>query len=259
MNRRAETALGLAVAFVAAIVIVMCFVAALSGCAPTGNVQEPKQTVTTDPAVAQKLDGIQAAQVALDTKLTTVSTTIQKSAQDNDQFRNQVKGGIASLTQNQFRLESWLAKDVGGHWMLGLRRIPDFPDRSGLVETPALGGGPIGDLRSGADSGSALSGAQSEGPVLKEPKGGESVLDSLILILIVWASTLTAVGVSIGLESWLVAQEAKDKGLKLRLCQFFVGVNKLGAWWVEFVAGLIQHLTGMTRVTPPAANPPAKP
>jgi hypothetical protein len=78
----------------------------LSACAGSPS-QKPTQTVAPDSTTAAALKDVQAQTVALAQQNTAIINAIQKSAQDADQFRTETKGGIASLTQNQFRIESW--------------------------------------------------------------------------------------------------------------------------------------------------------
>jgi hypothetical protein len=129
-----------------------------AGCA-TSPAQKPSQVVAPDSTTAATLKDLQAQTVSLAQQNTAIINAIQKSAQDNDQFRTEVKGGLASLTQNQFRSQSWLA-EVSDGWrmrVLGISPAP-APGEAGpqLVDGhTGLGDGALPDARSagaGADA-----------------------------------------------------------------------------------------------------------
>ena len=80
------------------VVFVVCVVANIAGCS-SAPAQKPTQTVAPDSTTASSLKDVQAQVVSLAQQNTAIINAIQKSAQDTDQFRDQVKGSIASLTQ----------------------------------------------------------------------------------------------------------------------------------------------------------------
>jgi outer membrane murein-binding lipoprotein Lpp len=89
-------------------VMLIVSVCLLAGCAGS-PAQKPAQIVTPDSTTAATLKDLQAQTVSLAQQNTAIINAIQKSAQDADQFRTEVKGSVASLTQNQFRFDSWWA------------------------------------------------------------------------------------------------------------------------------------------------------
>jgi hypothetical protein len=160
----------------AAIVGVMLFV----GCAGA-PAQKAQQAVAPDSSAAAKLDDVRAQVLSLAQSNQQIVQAIQKTAQDSDQFRTETKAGIASLSQVQFRIESWLAESVGGHWLLGLR-VPAY--RAGGQAGPELVDGPDrGVVHPVSDSRGAGAGAGAEVAVLKK-KGGPTVLELLIAFVL---------------------------------------------------------------------------
>jgi len=144
------------------------------GCAGA-PVQKPTQTIAPDTATAAKLDKVSADVLALTQQNQQVINAVQKSAQDADQFRTQIGGQVSSLSQFQQRVESWLAEDVGGHWLLGVR-VPAY--RPGGQAGPELVDGPDRNaVRPVSGARSAVDGAPSKGAVLK--KGGLALMEKL--------------------------------------------------------------------------------
>jgi hypothetical protein len=160
----------------------------VAGCS-TAPVQRPTQTIAPDSTTASTLKDVKDSVVNLAQQNTAIISAIQKSAQDTDQFRTEVKGGIASMTQNQFRFESWLAETSGG-WRL--RMFGVVPYRAAGQAGPELVDGPGGvvhdsvpDARSagaGADAkDSVLSG---QWPVASDRKGGPTMLQLTVAFLL---------------------------------------------------------------------------
>ncbi|MGD1212380.1 MAG: hypothetical protein ABR973_13615 [Candidatus Acidiferrales bacterium] len=144
------------------------------GCAGA-PVQKPTQTIAPDTATAAKLDKVSADVLALTQQNQQVINAVQKSAQDADQFRTQIGGQVSSLSQFQQRVESWLAEDVGGHWLLGVR-VPAY--RPGGQAGPELvDGRDRGAVHPVSGARGAVDGAPSKGAVLK--KGGLALMEKL--------------------------------------------------------------------------------
>jgi hypothetical protein len=171
---------------------------AMIGCS-SAPAQKPTQTVAPETATTAKLDKVSADILSLKQQNDLTLNAIQKSAQDADQFRNEVKGGIGSLTQMQFRLESWLAQASNA------RGVRD----AGVAPYPAPGAvrqdrlvGKRGDLPgdSGVNGGRASAGADAEKPVLK---GGPTVLH--LLTAFVLGALVPCVGLLLLLRRHLAA------------------------------------------------------
>jgi hypothetical protein len=140
----------------------------LIGCAGS-PVQKPMQTIAPDSATAAKLNDVQAQVLSLAQQNTAIINAVQKSAQDTDQFRTEVKGNLASLTQVQFRFESWLAEVSSGWRMRVLGCAPYLP--AGKAGPELVDGRDGVRDSSGADARSAAVGADQQSPVLKAEKG----------------------------------------------------------------------------------------
>jgi len=120
------------------VVLVVCVVVNVAGCS-SAPAQKATQTVAPDSTTASTLKDVQAQVLSLAQQNTAIINAIQKSSQDTDQFRDQVKGSIASLTQVQFRFESWLA-EVSDGWRL--RMLGCAPYRPAGQAGPELVVGP---------------------------------------------------------------------------------------------------------------------
>jgi hypothetical protein len=165
-----------------AVLGVLCAAAVMMavGCS-TAPVQRPTQTIAPDSTTDSSLRDVQAKVISLAQQNTAIINAIQKSAQDADTFRTETKGGIASLTQNQFRVESWLAETTR-HWRLRVLGVSAYPDPGALSGNSGVGVG--GDLpgHPGLVPGSAVPGADRENAVVK--KGGPSVLTIIIAFVL---------------------------------------------------------------------------
>ncbi|MGD1002782.1 MAG: hypothetical protein ABSA67_19000 [Candidatus Brocadiia bacterium] len=144
------------------------------GCAGA-PVQKPTQTIAPDTATAAKLDKVSADVLALTQQNQQVINAVQKSAQDADLFRTQIGGQVSSLSQFQQRVESWLAEDVGGHWLLGVR-VPAYHP-GGQAGPELVDGRDRNTVRPVSGARSAVDGAPSKGAVLK--KGGLTLMEKL--------------------------------------------------------------------------------
>lgn len=144
-------------------VVLVVLVVVNAGCS-SAPAQKPIQTVAPDSTTASTLKDVQAQVLSLAQQNTAIINAIQKSSQDTDQFRDQVKGSIASLTQVQFRFESWLA-EASGRWRLRVLGCP--PYRPAGQVGPELVDGRSGVRDSaGADGRSAGAGADAKVAVL---------------------------------------------------------------------------------------------
>ena len=112
----------------------------MTGCS-SAPVQKPAQSIAPATTESAALKDVQAQVVTLAQQNTAIINAIQKSAQDTDQFRTEVKGGLASLTQNQFRIGQWVA------------------EASRLYRLRLLGPGPVEDLDSLNGDGAVVRGA----------------------------------------------------------------------------------------------------
>jgi len=138
---------------VLALMSVVMVAVMMGGCAGAPT-QKAQQTVAPDSAAAAKLDQVQAQVLSLTQSNQQIVQAIQKSAQDADQFRTEVKGSVASLTQNQFRLESWWA-EVSARYRArllgfgGFRMVDDDQAAAGLAGKPGVPGVRValGDVR----------------------------------------------------------------------------------------------------------------
>jgi len=166
-----------------ALIVMVCLLAAGAlaplGCAGS-PVQKPTQTIAPDSATAAKLSDVQAQVLTLAQQNTAIINAIQKSAQDADQFRTEVKGSVASLTQNQFRIESWLAKGTDHWYGLWPRFRPDAGGVCGVspVDAGHAGGDVVGkpDSVPGIGNGHGTGGGNSLGGADPHPTAnGEPV------------------------------------------------------------------------------------
>ena len=144
------------------------------GCV-SAPVQKPAQTIAPDTATAAKLDQVQTQVLALTQQNQQVINAVQKSAQDADQFRTQIGGQVSSLSQFQQRVESWLAEDVGGHWLLGVR-VPAYHP-GGQAGPELVDGRDRGAVHPVSGARGAVDGAPSKSAVLK--KGGLTLMEKL--------------------------------------------------------------------------------
>lgn len=90
-------------------VLLAVFVLSLGffGCGTTQSAQvDPKSTVVTK----ADLEKINADIVTVDLKTQNMMTTVNQMKQEADTFKAQIGGKVDSLTQNQFRFESWWAE-----------------------------------------------------------------------------------------------------------------------------------------------------
>ena len=152
-----------------AVILAVAGALAPLGCAGS-PAQKATQTVAPDSATASTLKNVQAQIVSLSQQNTAIINAIQKSAQDNDTFRNEVKGSIASLTQVQFRFESWLAEVSDGWRLRVLGCAPYHP--AGQAGPELVDGSDRERNPAGSDARSAGAGADAKGPVLKEGRAG---------------------------------------------------------------------------------------
>ena len=155
-----------------ALIVMVCLLAAGAlaplGCAGS-PVQKPTQTIAPDSATAAKLSDVQAQVLTLAQQNTAIINAIQKSAQDADAFRTETKGSIASLTQNQFWIESWMA-DSSAHWVVRAAGVDTFPRPGALSDDHLVGVGgdvPRGDLPHVGAAGAGTDGK----PVAVKKKG----------------------------------------------------------------------------------------
>ena len=213
------------------------------GCA-SAPVQKPTQIIAPDTAPAAKLDQVQAQVLALTQQNQQVINAVQKSAQDADQFRTQIGGQVSSLSQFQQRVESWLAEDVGGHWLLGVR-VPAYHP-GGQAGPELVDGRDRGAVHPVSGARSAVDGAPSEGAVLK--KGGLTLMEKLEWFVI--GGIVFSLGLSVLFGFFQAvgdAIETKEHNV------IVVIVNWIKAAW--------QRLFGKKASAAPAAapNPPAAP
>jgi hypothetical protein len=192
----------------------------LSACAGK-PAQKPAQTIAPDSATVSSLKDVQASVLSLAQQNTAIINAVQKSAQDADQFRTETKGGIASLTQNQFRLESWLAETTR-HWRLRVLGVGAYPGPGALPGDQLVGVG--GDLpgHPGLVPGSAVPGAGGKAHGLEK---GPTMLELLIAFVL----GVVAASVFAALESGMAATIATDeKGVILEAVAFVVKLwNKI--------------------------------
>jgi hypothetical protein len=152
---------------------------------------------------------VQAEMVSLAQQNTAIINAIQKSAQDADQFRTEAKGGIASLTQMQFRFESWLAENSDG-WRMRVLGIDPFGAAGKAGPELVDGRDGVGGDRAGADAGSAGVGAGAEKPVLRKWR---PTMWELVMAFVLGA---VVVSVLAALEQPVAAKvEAKEAGVIL--------------------------------------------
>jgi hypothetical protein len=121
------------------ILVYSVFSVVMIGCG-SSPAQKPAQTIAPASSESAALKDVQAQVVSLAQQNTAIVNAIQKSAQDANQFRTEVKGGIASLTQNQFRIGQWVA------------------EASRLYRLRLLGPGPVENLDSVLGDGSVVRG-----------------------------------------------------------------------------------------------------
>ena len=213
------------------------------GCA-SAPVQKPTQTIAPDSTTTAALKQVQDSVVSLAQQNTAIINAVQKSAQDADQFRTQIGGQVSSLSQFQQRVESWLAEDVGGHWLLGVR-VPAY--HPGGQAGPELVDGPDRSaVRPVSGARSAVDGAPSKGAVLK--KGGLTLMEKLEWFVI--GGIVFSLGLSVLFGFFQAvgdAIETKEHNV------IVVIVNWIKAAW--------QRLFGKKSSAAPAAapNPPAAP
>jgi len=164
--------------FVFACVVLGVALGMVMGCAGA-PVQKPTQTIAPDTATAAKLDQVQAQVLALTQQNQQVINAVQKSAQDADQFRTQIGGQVSSLSQFQQRVESWLAEDVGGRWLLGVR-VPAYHP-GGQAGPELVDGRDRNAVHPVSGARSAVDGAPSKGAVLNRDmkKGGLTLMEKL--------------------------------------------------------------------------------
>jgi hypothetical protein len=221
----------------------------LVGCS-TAPVQKPTQTVAPDSSAAASLKDVQAQVVKLSQQNETIINAVQKSAQDADAFRLETKGGIASLTQCQFRLESWLAEASDGDRVRSLGIVPyPAPGQAG----PQLVVGP--DRRPGGavpDARSAGAGADAEKPVLSgqwpvasDRKWRPTMLELLIAFI---------VGAAIPIIALLVALRRHSAAIEAYETKISVIENN----FIARVEALIQRIEGKP-AAPFAPHTPAAP
>jgi len=230
----------------------------LAGCS-SAPVQKPTQTVAPDSTTASTLKGVQAQVLSLAQQNTAIINAIQKSAQDNDQFRDQVKGDIASLTQVQFRLESWLA-EASGRWRLRMLGCP--PYRPAGQAGPELVVGPDRVRNpSGPDARSAGAGADAKVPVLTRSTGSgqkkwrPTMLELTIAFLLGALLSSVVLGILAALHQVLAEH-------------ILVKIGAIIQWLWNKLVGLISLFKPKAQpapaapapppATPPPATPPAK-
>ena len=222
------------------------------GCS-SAPAQKAAQTVAPDSTTASTLKDVQAQVLSLAQQNTAIINAIQKSSQDTDQFRDQVKGSIASLTQVQFRFESWLA-EVSDSWRL--RMLGCAPYRTAGEAGPELVVGPdrVRDS-SGPDARSAAAGADAKGAVLATDDRPSSMVNRPVK----WRPTMLQLIVAFLLGCVL---SSVVLGILAALHQVLADhvLAKIGAiisWiWAKLV-GLIALFKPKAAVPP--ASPPAAP
>ncbi len=216
------------------IVLAACVLAFVVGCS-TAPVQKPTQTIAPDSTTAAALRDVQAQTVALAQQNTAIINAIQKSAQDADQFRTEVKGAVSNMTQNQFRFESWWAT-------VSARLRPRLLGFSGFtaVEVPAGVHNELGK----PDNAGGAGGADGVGnPTPVQVKKGPSMLE-LLIAFILGAVALSVV--SAEFPAIAATVEAKEGGII--------------AWVVGIIKALWQMIFGKkAAVAAPPAAPPTPP
>lgn len=219
------------------VAFVLAFVMAGCGTAP---VQKPTQTIAPDSTTAAALKDVQAQTVALAQQNTAIINAIQKSAQDADQFRTEVKGSVASLTQNQFRLDSWWAEvsarvrprvlGFGGFHLVGADEatsgLAGEPGSSGVGGVPALGG--------------------NAHPVSVKSKGGEKPMWTYIVVAFIFL----LIGVA-GTEVFDIYEAKYAQIIETR-------EHSILTWIVGLIHNFVALFVGKKKTAAPA-TPPAPP
>jgi hypothetical protein len=202
-------------------------IVAVAGCS-TAPAQKAAQTVAPDSTTASTLKDVQAQTLAIAQQNTEIINAIQKSTQNADAFQTSAKEGIASLTQNQFRLESWLAETTR-HWRLRVLGVGAYPDPGALPGDQLVGVASDLHGNSGPVPGSAVPGADRKNPVVTRPGGQEKGGPTVFELLIAFVLGVVAASVFAALDQGFAARaEAEEQGILLSIVAFIVKLwNKI--------------------------------
>jgi hypothetical protein len=281
------------IAFLAFVVV-----AIMAGCLG-GPAQKLDQTqkIAPDTSSAAKLNDVTAQTLAIAQQNTVAIQAIQKSQQNTDAQQAKiagnldtmmkvnaatasdvgtVKAGIANITQNQFRLESWLAESTDG-WRVHCLGVDTYhPGNPADAVAPVIQGsggnlvGKLGSVPDGAGNVRGGTGPHGGRPVPAAQgsdsapitKGGEKHMPTWLVIVLTVIGTAVVYGAAAALRQVILIKEATAKGNALIAEKILAEVLGAPAVAFEALVGIVVHVLvadhpGTTPLTPPAPPGPA--
>ena len=213
----------------------------MTGCT-TAPAQKPAQTIAPASAEGASLKDVQATVLSLAQQNTAIINAVQKSAQDADVFRTETKGGIASLTQNQFRVGQWV---VAASRLYRLRILGPGPvENLGVVNSDSAM--VRGSGLPGADTGPGVRGAVPGADAQVSVKKGPTMLQLIVAFLLGAVLSSVVVGILAALHQVLTDHILAKLGVII-------------SWtWAKLV-GLVALFRPKPAGSPAPTAPPAVP